>query len=408
MLLRAALPLLLLSSCASQPELVINPHFRSAWPTLPELQTAADAGKGGALFELGDAYELGLGVKPDLAKAMALYRQAGARGEPRALVRLGWGHQTGLWDKVDIAAALDAYVAADALSCPEASLALARLFAEGADGAPKSEAMAEFWYRRNFEVIQAGDDSRQCKKFNCGKSALALMSLYDRHQDSASLVKMEKLWGEIFDDSSIFGVDEAGALLAERYLNGIGTPKDFKKALAYVEAGEDASWDFFHRSEAVKGRMYEFGEGLPKDLCKAEKCYRNARSFHDPVPLLRVMAGQGKIGEADFWKQWIYAYRSPEIMSNKSAGRQLLVTWQKSMPADLPPDQAYQIQLAAVILGNLRRMDADGNITLPDSRSPAERAFRYLPDRPFRTPRDLQEEQLNKSGGLPRVINLER
>jgi TPR repeat protein len=55
--------------------------------------------------------------------------------------------------------------------------------------------------------------------------------------------------------------------------------------------------------------MYEFGEGLTKDLRKAEECYRKSRSFHDRVPLLRVMAAQGKIGEADFWKHWIFAYK---------------------------------------------------------------------------------------------------
>ncbi len=198
MLLRAALPLILLASCASQP--VEEPGFSYTYhtwvplPTLPELQAAADAGQSGALFELGDAYELGLGVKTDLAKAQELYRQAGTRGEARALVRLAWGHQTGGWGKVDIAAALDAYVAADALRCPKASLALARLFAEGADGAPKSEAMAEYWYRRNFAAIQAGDDSRSDKKIHLGLSALPLMYLYNRHQDAASLVKMEKLW----------------------------------------------------------------------------------------------------------------------------------------------------------------------------------------------------------------------
>ena len=127
MLLRAALPLLLLASCASQPEepemkiqWMTPPRFMapgqsagpngsstvvlddkqfdsimpriiyiSPWPEMTDLQKAAADGIPAAIFELGDAYELGLEVKQDLPKALELYRAAAATGHRKSIVRLG-------------------------------------------------------------------------------------------------------------------------------------------------------------------------------------------------------------------------------------------------------------------------------------------------------------------------------
>lgn len=493
MLLRAALPLLLLASCASQPENktpVLNPASpgvhslrkveflgveespvrmpQSTWPTLPELQAAADAGQGGALFELGDAYELGLGVKPDLAKAQELYRQAGARGEPRALVRLGWGHQTGIWGKADIAAALDAYVAADALSCREASLALARLFAEGADGAPKSEAMAEYWYRRAIQVFDEGETSRFARRFMVRMTARELMALLDRKQDALATGKMEKLWEECFEGESDW---DASWILANRYLKGIGTPCDGAKALSVLEDRE--GW----RCCLIRAQIYEHGQGVSRDLDKALQNYHAAwvgwnYDARAPYSWMRLKAGRGDVASNEFGAAWLRCYWLLPQTSNRQEVCDQLLAWQKSsqgkwassygvmicaalLGAEIPWDHLQEaakaltppekkevdwhvlqglnmatsdLHLQQRVLDHLRTEFSEtewGSLTSPKSLVPVRQLPRLIAkgevlpppfveldpwrsQRPFRTPRDLQDEELHKFGGLRRVKNLER
>jgi TPR repeat protein len=55
---------------------------------LHRLEAAAAAGSPHALFLLGNAYRAGAGVERDPARALALYRQAGERGDATALQTL--------------------------------------------------------------------------------------------------------------------------------------------------------------------------------------------------------------------------------------------------------------------------------------------------------------------------------
>jgi TPR repeat protein len=65
----------------------------------------------------------------------------------------------------------------------------------------------------------------------------------------------------------------AETALAEMYLRGDGTPKDYIAALKLLRSAADFGW---WPAQARLGSIYELGLGVPIDLAKAEQLYRNA------------------------------------------------------------------------------------------------------------------------------------
>ncbi len=102
---------------------------------------ADDAGSG--LLEQAYAWDAGDGAERDLAKAVALYREAAAAGEAAAHLRLGYLHETGEGVEQDYGRARGHYEQAVALGLPEARMRLAMCHLEGWGGPVDREAFLQ-------------------------------------------------------------------------------------------------------------------------------------------------------------------------------------------------------------------------------------------------------------------------
>ena len=93
---------------------------------------AADLGSAEAQFELGRLYEVGIGVKADPAKAVALYQQSAAAGFDKAINNMGFlYYQGGLGVQRDQARGLALFGQAAELRNPEALYNYAALIDDG-------------------------------------------------------------------------------------------------------------------------------------------------------------------------------------------------------------------------------------------------------------------------------------
>ena len=155
MLLRAALPLLLLASCASQPKARLLPQAKYLQSHLVDIDKAAHEGDAQAQFERAEIYELGRGVKMDVFRAREFFAKAANQGHLQARLMLAFYQQEGLGGPEDRSAALDAYLQLESQGVAEADFALGNFFAYGPLRSPQ---MAEHWYWRGFKL-----GNEQCK-----------------------------------------------------------------------------------------------------------------------------------------------------------------------------------------------------------------------------------------------------
>ncbi|MEN9360587.1 MAG: repeat protein [Verrucomicrobiota bacterium] len=379
MLLRAALPLLLLASCASQPEEPdeLEPVFRytsklvtmppgqssvvvgekeiaevmrawsyvSPWPEMVELQKAAANGVPAAMFELGDAYELGLEVKQDLPKAMDLYRAAAAKGHRKSIVRLGWCAENGIGGAVDGGAALDFYVAAAAKKCPEACHCLGRVFASGSAGVARSPSMAEYWYRRELQLLPK--DSR--------KRAAVHVALMQAWATAAQpdLPKMEIWWNEIKSEEGTledYDTCRAGTLLAKAWLDAGDTLGNHRRAWEILQELRCTNNGFLREHSApVEARIFAAGLAVTRDLARAKKCYSSLMFFPGAsARKMEIQAMAKGVRSVAFWAEWRDAFAASACDRASQSG---LLSLQKQMPADLPLRLSYEVRLRAALLG---------------------------------------------------------
>jgi hypothetical protein len=111
------------------------------------LTRAADAGSPEAQFELAKLYEQGLGVEPDPARALALYRMAAAQGFADAINDLGFlTYEGGLGLTPDPGAALALFQRAADLRHPQALFNVAALIDDGAIPGRGAEDAAGYLY----------------------------------------------------------------------------------------------------------------------------------------------------------------------------------------------------------------------------------------------------------------------
>lgn len=111
------------------------------------LKTAANAGDAKAMFELGKAYEKGIGVSQDTQTALAYYSKAGALGYGRADYSLAALYEKGRAVPQDIPQAVELYKRAAEKDYPRANLNLARLYEKGL-GVEQNMALAEAYYQK--------------------------------------------------------------------------------------------------------------------------------------------------------------------------------------------------------------------------------------------------------------------
>jgi TPR repeat protein len=400
MLLRAALPLLLLASCASTPEepemkvitqffatrplppmcadIVMSNSYISPWPEMADLQKAAAQGIPAAMFELGDAYELGLDVKVDLPKAMELYRAAAAQGHLKSLVRLGWCAEQGIGRPVDAGAALDFYVAAAAKDCPVACACLGRIFARGAAGVVRSPTMAAYWHRRELTLLEDADESRRFGTLYALMSAL---------RDTQDLAEMEKLWQELEEsDWADFGEPQTrlAGLMAEAYLAEPASAENHGKALRCLEKAPDGLAGMHRSLWPLQAQIHVAGLAVPKDLVKARDLYERAADFGLTGMRIKVLEMEELLGRQDseeYWYAWTWAI---EEAGSDPARRECLLAKLKFLPSKLPAELRERVRQKTASLTESPKKTELGK--------PA--GLLEFKQRPFRTARDLNRDEV--------------
>ncbi|MEX0345306.1 MAG: peptidoglycan-binding protein [Rhizobiaceae bacterium] len=115
------------------------------------LREAAQAGDAKALYELGNRYAEGRGVKSDLAEAAKWYQASADLGFAPAQYRIGNFHEKGLGLERDPTQAMTWYQLAAEQGNASAMHNLAVLFAMGAGGQPDNEAAAR-WFEKAAEL----------------------------------------------------------------------------------------------------------------------------------------------------------------------------------------------------------------------------------------------------------------
>ncbi len=110
---------------------------------------AIDAGSTNALNNLGYLYANGTGVPRDEARAVALYRQAAELGVAAAMSNLGWMLENGIGAVQNVPEAVRWYNSAANLGEPQAMLNLGWLYLTGFD-IPADAGAALSWFKRAF------------------------------------------------------------------------------------------------------------------------------------------------------------------------------------------------------------------------------------------------------------------
>ncbi len=112
---------------------------------------AIDAGDVNALNNLGYLYANGLGVPRDETRAVSLYRRAADHGVAAAMSNLGWMLENGIGTDRNVYEAVDWYNRSASLGEPQAMLNLGWLYLSGYD-IPADTGAALGWFKRAYDA----------------------------------------------------------------------------------------------------------------------------------------------------------------------------------------------------------------------------------------------------------------
>ena len=126
------------------------------------LERAADEGHASARSTLGGVYYFGLGVKPDMRRAVGWYRKAAERGHPDAQANLGNMYEAGQGVAPDMVEAAKWYRASAEQGNPKGEVNIARMYDTGT-GVEADGERAYFWYvlaagHRKGEILQVATE----------------------------------------------------------------------------------------------------------------------------------------------------------------------------------------------------------------------------------------------------------
>ena len=262
-------------------------------------QKAAEQGNAVAQTALGFMYMKGDGVREDYAMAAQLFQKAAARGDSRAQHALGLMYREGKG------------VPKDALKAVE-WLQLA-----AAQGNVDAQRTLGFMYDVQHRP------SKELKKLAAkgDKDAQRLLSYYQADEgvpaDSAKALEWYEKAAEQGDVGSL-------SSLASIYRDGIGIPKNAAKAAElYQKAAVRGDVNSFI-AQYFLGRMYKYGEGVPKDsvlayawLNIAAVNFNLAKVFRDSIALNSVQRAEAERLSSN-WKPGQVLQRESE--SATSAG----------------------------------------------------------------------------------------
>lgn len=179
----------------------------------------AEEGDAESQFRLARLYVEGRGVETDDATAVSWYRRAAAQGHPRAQASLGFMLQTGRGVEADLDEAITWYRKAAEQDRASAQYNLGKLYLDG-EGVAADEETALRWLRR------AGEQGH----------APALTTLARMHEEGRGVATDPGRAFKLQKRAAGRRHPEAQFQLGRMFESGIGTEADVKKALRSYQA----------------------------------------------------------------------------------------------------------------------------------------------------------------------------
>ena len=210
----------------------------------------------GALFNLGLKYATGEGVQPDLARAIACYRESAENGYARAQVNLGCMYVTGQGTSKDSAEALKWFQKAAAQGMDRAKYNLGLMYLSD-ESLERNDVVAVKWFR------EAAEQGLAEAQFDLG----CLHEIGEgAKQDLREAAKWYRLAAE--QDNA-----KAQHNLGMLYLRGAGVVRDPAAAARWFRRAAEQGWD---KAQNSLGILYASGDGLPEDAIEAARWLRQA------------------------------------------------------------------------------------------------------------------------------------
>jgi TPR repeat protein len=212
----------------------VHPSGLSAYQSYGSGQQAIQALTGGVppvgeaedWFAEGVSYELGSGLKTDLAKAFQCYEKASKRDDVDALIRLAFFHTHGIGRKVDPTESERLLKRAVELGSAHALFDLGRS-----------------WFRKGMKEGQEQIQSKALQSITIAeekgyKEALIFKAYFTVVGSSVVAEDVQK-GTQILEEAAGTGDMNALLILGDLYYHGIGVRKNAEKALEYYRRGAD-------------------------------------------------------------------------------------------------------------------------------------------------------------------------
>lgn len=278
-------------------------------PTPEELfaswQKNAETGNADAQLQVGYAYDVGIGVTKDAAKAIEWYEKSAAQGYPRAQLMLGQDYFFGKWGKREIAKGAEWYQKAVSQvgikGDPSVETRIGLAFENGKE-VPKDTAKAMEWYQRaaaqDYGLAQFYLSLVYENGNGVPKDAAKAEEWFQKavthgwEEDKDDLNKYTTLSPdrdksvEWFKKGAERGYASAQYRLGEIYEiwmheiygYGSGMANDYDKAFElYRKAAEQGHV----KAQYSLGEMYRHGKGVAADAGKAIEWYQKAAAHAD-------------------------------------------------------------------------------------------------------------------------------
>ncbi len=263
-------------------------------------EKAADLGSADAANNLGVMYKNGEGVEQNTGKAMELYRKAAELGSTRAMRNLGMIYYNGEGVGQDMTKAAELYAKAADMGDIAAISGLGNMFYHG-NGVPVNKQTAAELY------TTAAENGDMSATYN-----LAVM--YD---DGEGVEQDKQLAAELYFKAAEMGHMSAAYNLALMFMNGDGIEKsDENAAVLFARAAE-----LGHISAANNlGVMYYNGIGVPVDFEKAFELFSYAAEmgYADALFNIAMMYSKGEGVEKNAEKAVELLYEAAEMGSDNA------------------------------------------------------------------------------------------
>ena len=224
-------------------------------------KTGADKGEARSQYYLGLMYGNGEGVTEDDKLGFEWTLKAAQQGDSKGENLLSYLYRYGESVEKDEAKGLEWLRKAAEQGLGNAQETLGYLYLAGEGGVTKDEKEAFSWYKK---AADGGDDS--------ARRQVAFMLLTGKGTAKDTKAGLDMLKEAARDKST--GVTSLGLV----YLNGVGVPADYGKALAYLtQAGNEG--DAYGQYKL--GAMYENAMGVKQNRVEAMKWYLLAAAQDD-------------------------------------------------------------------------------------------------------------------------------